>query len=424
MDFKYGIKAIEIYFPKTFVEQSKLEKYYNVSNGKYKIGLGQNKMAFTNSTEDINSMFLTVTESLMTKYNIDYKTIGRLEIGTETIIDKSKSLKTKLMKLFKNINHNIEGVDNLNACYGGTSAIFNSLAWLNSKESKNKDALVIIGDIAVYEKGPARPTGGCGAIALLLGKNAPLVFEEGTRFSYMDDIYDFFKPNLSSEYPVVDGQLSNKCYLNSLNKCYNGFKKNSNLISNNSNMIINNDNYFLFHTPYSKLIQKAFYNLIDLEKLNLSNENLSNENLFNTKVLPGLTCSKELGNTYTASLWMCLVSLINNLSLNNLYNKKFICFSYGSGITSTMFSININNNQINNIKIIKENLNLNERLFKRIEKTPEYFEQSLNDREIFLKHKIISNNLDSVQDDSYYLYSINDNGQRFYKKKKSLISKL
>lgn len=28
-----------------------------------------------------------------------------------------------------------------------------------------------------YESGPARPTGGCGAVAMIIGKNAPLVFE-------------------------------------------------------------------------------------------------------------------------------------------------------------------------------------------------------------------------------------------------------
>lgn len=36
-----------------------------------------------------------------------------------------------------------------------------------------------MGDIAVYAKGNARPTGGAGACALLIGPNAPLVFEAG-----------------------------------------------------------------------------------------------------------------------------------------------------------------------------------------------------------------------------------------------------
>ena len=35
-------------------------------------------------------MALNVTSELMTKYGIAPQTIGRLEVGTETLVDKSK----------------------------------------------------------------------------------------------------------------------------------------------------------------------------------------------------------------------------------------------------------------------------------------------------------------------------------------------
>jgi hydroxymethylglutaryl-CoA synthase len=61
----------------------------------------------------------------MKKYNISPKDIGRLEVGTETVIDKSKSVKTILMQLFESSgNANVEGVDTINACYGGTNGMF------------------------------------------------------------------------------------------------------------------------------------------------------------------------------------------------------------------------------------------------------------------------------------------------------------
>lgn len=41
---------------------------------------------------------------------------------------------------------------------------------------------MVCGDIAVYEAGPARPTGGCGAVAMLIGPDAPLVLEPGLRY--------------------------------------------------------------------------------------------------------------------------------------------------------------------------------------------------------------------------------------------------
>ncbi|KAI5302595.1 Hydroxymethylglutaryl-CoA synthase-like protein AKT4-1, partial [Ascosphaera atra] len=57
-------------------------------------------------------MALTTLSSLMKKYSIDPSTIGRLEVGTETLLDKSKSVKSVLMQLFSpSGNTNIEGVD-------------------------------------------------------------------------------------------------------------------------------------------------------------------------------------------------------------------------------------------------------------------------------------------------------------------------
>ena len=128
-----GILAMEVYFPSTFVCQEKLERYDQVSKGKYTIGLGQDAMGFCSDREDISSLCLTVVHGLLEKYKIDPNDIGRLEVGTETIIDKSKSVKTVLMQLFEDGgNTSIEGIDTTNACYGGTAALFNALNWIES----------------------------------------------------------------------------------------------------------------------------------------------------------------------------------------------------------------------------------------------------------------------------------------------------
>ena len=146
----------------------------------------------------------------MEKAGINPAEIGRLEVGTETLIDKSKATKTSLMRLFGS-NTDIEGVDTINACYGGTNAIFNSLYWMNSPAWDGRYSIVVTGDIAVYEPGPARPTGGAGVVALLLGPDAPVEIDVAdARATHMEDAYDFYKPNLSSEYPAVDGHLSNE----------------------------------------------------------------------------------------------------------------------------------------------------------------------------------------------------------------------
>jgi len=40
-------------------------------------------------------------------------------------------------------------------------------------------AVAVAADIAVYATGNARPTGGAGAVAMLVGPNAPLCLERG-----------------------------------------------------------------------------------------------------------------------------------------------------------------------------------------------------------------------------------------------------
>lgn len=99
-------------------------------------------------------------------------------MGTESIIDKSKSVKTILMDLFApSGNYDIEGIDSKNACYGGTAALFNCINWVESKSWDGRYALMVAGDIAVYAEGSARPVGGAGAVAVLVGPDAPMVFE-------------------------------------------------------------------------------------------------------------------------------------------------------------------------------------------------------------------------------------------------------
>eukprot|EP00527_Entomoneis_sp_CCMP2396_P006802 CAMPEP_0198149166 /NCGR_PEP_ID=MMETSP1443-20131203/45257_1 /TAXON_ID=186043 /ORGANISM="Entomoneis sp., Strain CCMP2396" /LENGTH=98 /DNA_ID=CAMNT_0043814105 /DNA_START=40 /DNA_END=332 /DNA_ORIENTATION=+ len=86
-----GILAMEVYTPRTYVKQTALEEHNGIPAGKYTIGLGQEGLGITGDVEDVNSLCLTVVHSLLEKYEIDPKSVGRLEVGTETLVDKSKS---------------------------------------------------------------------------------------------------------------------------------------------------------------------------------------------------------------------------------------------------------------------------------------------------------------------------------------------
>ncbi|KAG9087076.1 hypothetical protein FS749_003190 [Ceratobasidium sp. UAMH 11750] len=372
-----GILAMEMYFPKRCVSEVDLEVYDGVSQGKYTIGLGQEYMAFTDDREDINSFALSAVSSLLRKYHIDPKSIGRLEVGTETLIDKSKSVKTTLMDLFTSSgNFDIEGVDSKNACYGSTAALFNAINWIESRSWDGRNAIVFAGDIAVYGKGDARAVGGAGACAMLIGPDAPIVFEP-LHATYMANEYDFYKPRLASEYPVVDGQGSINTYLEALDSCYARFKEKSLshslplITTYESKVDLESFDFHIFHSPYGKLVQKGFARLLyhdyrsnpdkpifgDIRKLGVSAEalveapqaNKALEKAFMTvakpsyeiSVAPSMACAKRCGNLYTGSLYGGLASLLSCVPPEKLVGKRVLMFAFGGGAAASMYAIRI-----------------------------------------------------------------------------------
>ncbi|GLI68020.1 hypothetical protein VaNZ11_012321, partial [Volvox africanus] len=94
-----GILAVDVYFPTQQVLMSDQEAADGCP-GKYTQGLGQEGMSFCNDREDVVSMALTVTHSLMEKYGVRPEEVGHVQVGTESGVDRSKSIKSHLMKLF------------------------------------------------------------------------------------------------------------------------------------------------------------------------------------------------------------------------------------------------------------------------------------------------------------------------------------
>lgn len=443
-----GILGIEFYFPSQYVDQTELEVHDKVSAGKYTVGLGQAKMGFCSDLEDINSICLTVLNNLMTKNDLDYASIGRLEVGTETLVDKSKSVKTVLMELFTSSgNFDVEGVDTSNACYGGTAALFNAIAWIESSYWDGRLAIVVCADIAVYAEGSARPTGGAGAIAMLIGPHAPLVFDRGLRASYIRHAYDFFKPDLTSEYPVVDGKLSIQCYLSALDNCYAGYKAKAEKRSS-ERVDLSRFDAMLFHTPYCKLVQKSLARLAyndymvgdkssyagtdkfadvtrledtyfnrDIETYFMSHSKADFERL--TK--PGLYLANLIGNMYTPSLYGCLVSLLIRTPIEKLQNMTRIgLFSYGSGLSSSMFSLHVNSAEVSRLRTIVDRLaDVETRLNARRVIDPAEFTRLLAKKRENLHQFPFTPESDVSRflfDGSYYLARIDDFHRRHYEK--------
>ncbi|KAF3340695.1 hydroxymethylglutaryl-CoA synthase [Carex littledalei] len=461
-----GILAMDIYFPPSCVKQEALEVHDGASKGKYTIGLGQECMAFCTEVEDVISMSLTVVSNLLKNYKIDPKMIGRLEVGSETVIDKSKSIKTWLMQIFEEHgNTDIEGVDSSNACYGGTAALFNCVNWVESSSWDGRYGLVVCTDSAVYAEGPARPTGGAAAIAMLIGPNAPIAFESKYRASHMAHVYDFYKPKLASEYPVVDGKLSQTCYLMAVDKCYRRFCEKFEKFEGKQFSVADAD-YCVFHSPYNKVtvfliihfLKSRFYlftinpffclicllfiyfkfSTVDedaIEKLKPFADLVGDESyqsrdlektsqqvakaLYDAKVGPSTLVPKQVGNMYTASLYAALLSVIHNKHAS-LEGQRIMMFSYGSGMTATVFSLKAKKAQhpftLSNIASV---LDVSRKLESRHEVSPEKFVETLklNEHRYGGNDFVTNNDTSVLSPGTYYLTNVDALYRRFYKKK-------
>eukprot|EP00009_Paramoeba_aestuarina_P009918 CAMPEP_0201540114 /NCGR_PEP_ID=MMETSP0161_2-20130828/70773_1 /ASSEMBLY_ACC=CAM_ASM_000251 /TAXON_ID=180227 /ORGANISM="Neoparamoeba aestuarina, Strain SoJaBio B1-5/56/2" /LENGTH=509 /DNA_ID=CAMNT_0047947561 /DNA_START=49 /DNA_END=1578 /DNA_ORIENTATION=+ len=464
-----GIHAMQIVFPKTYVAQSDLELADGVGEGKYRKGLGQENMAFTSDREDMPSLAMTAVQRLFDRDGVDPARCGRLEVGTETLIDKSKSTKSYLMPLFGN-NSAILGIDTINACYGGTSALFNAAQWCESslyEEGQYADtinacyggtsalfnaaqwcesslyeegqyAIVVAGDIAVYEPGPARPTGGAGAVAMLVGPNAPLQLEGNRLGVHMEHQYDFYKPSLGSEYPAVDGALSIECYFRALDLCYERWIKKGGDAQNQFD-------YACFHSPFGKLVEKSFARLLYRDFLrnpeavgsqvkealaefagldavaSYSDRGLQNAvnklaaGDFAQKVLPGAFCSKNLGNLYTGSVYGNLLSLIEQKG-RELENNRVMMFSYGSGVAATMFSFVVPEGRGEEIQSIADHADINSRFSERSRKTADEMVSALSLREqaYGAKSFVPKGSVDELFPKTWYLANVDDKHRREY----------
>ncbi|XP_056593360.1 hydroxymethylglutaryl-CoA synthase, cytoplasmic isoform X1 [Triplophysa dalaica] len=450
-----GIIALDVYMPSQYVDQAELEEFDGVGAGKYTVGLGQSRMGFCTDREDINSLCLTVVQQLMERNGLSYDSVGRLEVGTETIIDKSKSVKTVLMQLFEESgNTDVEGVDTTNACYGGTAALFNAVNWVESSSWDGRYALVVAGDIAVYATGSARPTGGAGAVAMLVGPNAPLAFERGLRGTHMQHAYDFYKPDMVSEYPVVDGKLSIQCYLGALDRCYSVYRNKIHAQWQREGLetrfCLEDFGFMLFHSPYCKLVQKSLARLVlndflshpspntqsgpfsgleafrdvkiedtyfdrDVEKAFMK----ASTELFEQKTKASLLISNQNGNMYTPSVYGCLASVLAQHTPHQLAGQRIGVFSYGSGFAATLYSIRVTQDATPGSaldKMVSSLCDLKARLDSRKQISPALFADIMKIREEthHLANYVPQGSVDDLIPGTWYLTRVDEKHRRQY----------
>jgi 3-hydroxy-3-methylglutaryl-CoA-synthase len=259
-----GICALEVYFPSLYVSQAELEVHDDCV-GRYTEGLGQARMACCTDREDSVSMALTVASRLLSKFKVDPSEIGRIEVGTESAVDGSKSIATELMVLLERSgNTTVHGADNTSACYAGTHALLNACIWISSDVFwDGRFALVVAVDILMYREQSARPTGGAGSVALLVGRNAPLSVDPRLMAHHMQHMHHM-KPVPSCE------RSPQVCYLlDALRKCHQRLQRATSQAwgppsgeSSAGSRVVDGATLLCFHSPYNKLVKHAVAELV------------------------------------------------------------------------------------------------------------------------------------------------------------------
>lgn len=319
---KIGIDKIGFAMPKYFLDIADLAKARNINANKYVKGLLQLEMSIAPITQDIVTLGATAASEFLTEE--DKKNIDMIIIGTESGIDQSKSASIFIHNLLR-LSPFTRAIEVKEACYGGTAAI--AIAKNHVASNPESSVLVITSDLAKYGIGATgESTQGAGSCAMLIKKDPSILILNDDNVYQTRDIMDFWRPNYS-DFPHVDGHFSTKQYLDCLETTWNEYSK-------KFNKSLDDFEAICFHLPFPKIGLKGLNTIVPKQE----NENLKdklNEN-FHTSII----YNQKVGNIYTGSLYLNLLSLLeNSKSLSS--GDNILMYSYGSGAVCEIFSVTL-----------------------------------------------------------------------------------
>ncbi|CCV64777.1 Hydroxymethylglutaryl-CoA synthase [Alteracholeplasma palmae J233] len=362
---KIGIDKIAFYSPGLYINLSDLAIERKIDPDKFLIGIGQIQMSVPSMMQDTITMAINASNKILTKE--DKEKIDLVIFATESSVDQSKSGATFIHKLLE-LNNYSRSIEIKQACYGATAGIQLGYSHiLNQPESK---VLVIASDIARYGLDTAgEPTQGAGSVAILLTKNPSILEIENKSSYYTEDIFDFYRPNYS-DLAIVDGKYSNDKYQEFFSKTYNAYM-------GKYQMSVNDFDAFCFHIPYTK---------IGLKSLRMIADETKSPNLFENYKLATIY-NKRVGNIYTGSLYLSLISLLEQGNLKK--NDRIGLYSYGSGAVGEFFSLRVVDGYKNCLQKASHEKMLDSRIQLTIDEYENIFKNNYTET---LKNKIKNEN--------------------------------
>lgn len=394
---KVGIDAASFDIPKIYLPIKDLAVARNIEPAKLEKGLGLLRMSFPDVHQDVVVFAANALRKLIEQENLKPKDISRIYVGTESGIDSSKPIGSFILPLLEDIYgdssmENCDVVDLTFACIGGVDALHNCLDFI--RVNPDKKAIVVCTDFAKYDlNSTGEYTQGAGAVALLISANPKMISIENNIGVSTKGVFDFFKPkralskkevtgkdnnpewfevleneiDLFKEQPVFDGQYSNTCYQDRLKGAYFQLKK----ILNKKSTLYTEWKNIIVHLPYSFQGRRMFSEIYALDS-NLKDSLPTNYDLYaerlkeigkseeyktfvKEKFSPAEIASSDIGNMYTGSIFMGLLSTLyyhykNN---SNLAGEKFGFLAYGSGSKSKAFEGILENDWKSQIEKIK-----------------------------------------------------------------------
>lgn len=316
---KIGIDRIGFATTNKYLDLDDLASARGVDPNKFKIGIGQNKMAVADLAEDI--VTLAINSTLEYLAEVDLTKLGLLIVGTESGIDQSKSA-SLFVKEALNLPNEIRTFEVKEACFGATAGLMMARDYVRAHP--NHTAIVIGSDIARYGlQTSGEVTQGAGAVSMLVAGDPHIIaFEEG-HASYSEDINDFWRPN-NFKTALVDGKYSTEIYLKFFQQTFDTYLAQNKLTADDFAAIT-------YHLPFTKMGLKA-NRLAVAAAAPDSRARLEDNFEYSTKY------GREVGNLYTGSLYLSFLSLLENADTVLQPGARIGFFSYGSGAMGEFFA--------------------------------------------------------------------------------------
>src|SRR6185369_14883993 len=171
------------------------------------------------------------------------------------------------------------------------------------------------------------PSQGAGAVAMLVGRDPQVLrLDVGANGYHSFEVMDTLRPRPDLE--TGDSDLSLLSYLECLEFAWRAYRERV-----TSADLMTSFDFLVFHTPFAGLVKGAHRRLRKLEHPAPPGEIDAD---FASRVAPGLTYTTRVGNVYSASLYVALCSLIDQVELDR--PRRLGLFSYGSGCASEFYS--------------------------------------------------------------------------------------